>query len=63
MALYEVYPKNSLVVQKVTNGYKVTTKGTKEMQEDNLDGEYVFNSLLVLLDWMSDYYEKDGEEN
>lgn len=55
----KVYPKNSLIVQRVINGYKVTAKGTQEMQEDEQNGEYVFNSLAALVEWVKNYYKEN----
>ncbi len=54
----EIYVRNSLLVQKVINGYRINTKGTQEMQEDNADGEYVFASLETLLEWIKEYYKR-----
>lgn len=53
---YEIYPTNSLIIQKVMNGHRVTVKGTREMQDDNENGEYVFASLQSLLVWVEKYY-------
>lgn len=55
---YEIYPNNSLIMQKVMNGYRVTVKGTQEMQEDNQNGEYIFPSVKTLLDWVGEYYKE-----
>ena len=51
-----IYPRNSLIVRKVVNGFIVEVKGTKEQQEDNEDGEYAFAGLEDLIGWMNDYY-------
>ena len=51
-----IYPRNSLIVRKVVNGYVVEVKGTKEQQEDNENGEYAFTDLDDLIVWMNDYY-------
>ncbi len=51
-----IYPRNSLIVREVVNGFVVEVKGTKEQQEDNEDGEYAFTDLDDLIVWMNDYY-------
>ena len=56
-----IYPRNALIVRKVVNGYVVEVKGTKEQQEDNINGEYAFTNLNDLLVWLNDYY-RDGLE-
>ena len=51
-----IYPRNSLIVRKVVNGFIVEVKGTKEQQEDNINGEYAFTDSDDLIVWMDDYY-------
>ena len=54
--MMNIYPRNSLIVRKVVNGFIVEVKGTKEQQEDNEDGEYAFTDLEDLLTWVNNYY-------
>ena len=51
------YPQNSMLINKVNNGYKVTIKGSLEDQEDNQQGEYVFETLNALKDFIQLYYQ------
>jgi hypothetical protein len=54
-----IYETGSLVVRKVANGYIVLAKGSREDQEDNMDGEYAFTSIADLTDWMEEYYSHE----
>ncbi len=51
------YPHNSMLINKVNNGYKITIKGSLEDQEDNQQGEYVFETLNALKDFIQLYYQ------
>ena len=57
---FKYYPVNSLLIQKVMNGYIIRVKGAENFQEDFLDSEYVFNSLISMLEWIDNYYEKEA---
>lgn len=53
-----ILPTNSIVISQVTNGFRVSVNGTMEQQEDNLSGEYVFESIESLQIWMNLYFIK-----
>jgi len=46
------YPKDSMIIGKVQNGWMLRVKGIREEQEDNLDGIYAFRSVKELCDWL-----------
>jgi len=50
------YPKDSMVIGKVQNGWMLRVKGTREEQEDNLDGIYAFRSVKEICDWLMEKY-------
>lgn len=54
----DIYPRDSLEIHKALNGFIVTVKGTKEQQEDRLDGVYIFENTEKLNAFIRDYYEK-----
>jgi hypothetical protein len=51
-----IYPKDTLVVNRVRNGFIVKAKGTRENQEDNLDGVYVFKTPRGLWNFIYSLY-------
>lgn len=46
------YPENSILIKKVSNGFILDEKGSRENQEDNLDKRYVFNNIDDLIVWL-----------
>jgi hypothetical protein len=58
--MFKVYPKDSLLIRKANNGYIATIKGTREMQEDGLDGEYVFSNLDTLCTWLRLHFKGES---
>jgi len=50
------YPKDSMVIGKVQNGWVLRVKGSRDEQEDNLDGIYAFRSVKELCDWLTEKY-------
>lgn len=52
------YPRNSVVVKHVFNGFIVETKGTREEQEDNLDGVHVFEKATDMSDFLVKFFNE-----
>jgi len=46
------YPRDSMIIGRVQNGWMLRVKGTREEQEDNLDGIYAFRSIKEICDWL-----------
>ena len=51
-----IYPRNSLVIHQANRGFIVNQKGTREEQEDNLDGVFVFETVMGLTDWIAGHF-------
>ena len=51
-----IYPKDTLVINRARNGFIIKVKGTRENQEDNLDGVYVFETPLGVWSLLSKLY-------
>ena len=50
------YPKDSMIIGRMQNGWVLRVKGSREEQEDNLDGIYAFRSVKELCDWLTEKY-------
>ena len=57
-----LYRKDAILLERVGNGFILTTKGTREEQEDNLDGVYVFQEIQDMNKWIVTYFDKTEEE-
>jgi len=53
------FPKDTLVIGKVKNGFVLKWKGTKEEQQDELDGIFVFPDVGAMCTWLKDTFPDD----
>ena len=56
------FPKDTLVIGQVKNGFVLKWKGTREEQEDNLDGIFVFPDVGAMCTWLKDTFPDDPKE-
>ena len=61
--MMNIYPKNSIKIHCAANGFIVNVKGTREQQEDGLDGVYVFEGIGDLTSFIEDHYEEKKEND
>ncbi len=50
------FPRDTLVIGKVKNGFVLRWKGTREEQEDNLNGIFVFPGVGAMCDWLKEKF-------
>lgn len=50
------FPKDTLVIGEVKNGFVLRWKGPREEQEDELDGIFVFPDIGAMCDWLKETF-------
>jgi len=53
------FPRDSLLIGKVKNGFVLKWKGTREEQQDDLDGIFVFPDVGAICTWLLDIFPGD----
>ncbi len=56
------FPRDTLVIGKVENGFVLRWKGTREEQEDDLDGIFVFPDIGAMCEWLLDVFPETKDK-
>lgn len=59
--MLNIVPENSLVISEANNGFIVNVKGSKEEQEDRMDGVHVFEDISGLTEFIETHYRREKE--
>jgi len=55
------FPRDTLVIGQVKNGFVLRHKGTREEQEDGLDGIFVFPDVVAMCAWLKERFADEIE--